>query len=558
MNRAACPHTCWDRRQRRTSGWRLVATARAEQPSGTLSGPHFGLHARLTRCRETDDLLLAIIRLWVPDSTFDEASHQRPIPDRRGRGCGDRLSGRCCCRRRRRAVCSRGGEDDDAERDSPDPARGRDPAGEPVVRLVLRHVPGRRRHPDDRPARRQCVCPIRRREVRARRTSITRTSTAAAPTARRTQRPTSTAGRWTASSRKPSRAGRAAWTRRTRRARTRPPRRDGLPHRSATSRTTGPTRSDFVLQDHMFEPNASWSLPGAPVLGVGVVGVLHAARQSVELRQRDRNALRQSCAPAAERAGVLDARTSDTPIYAWTDLTYLLHKHARDLGLLRRQRHRTRLRGRRRARLRAVTPERRTPRGSGTRCRGSTPSRTTASSATSRSVDNFYTAAKNGTLPAVSWVVPSGAVSEHPPATVSAGQSLRDQPRQRGRCAAPTGTRPRSSWRGTTGAASTTTSRRRRSTRTATACASRPSSSARTRRPGYVDHQTLSFDAYDKFIEDDFLDGQRLDPAHRRPTRPTPDRPRGRRRSSATSPKTSTSPRNRAHPYSSPFTPRPR
>ena len=29
---------------------------------------------------------------------------------------------------------------------------------------------------------------------------------------------------------------------------------------------------------------------------------------------------------------------------------------------------------------------------------------------------------------------------------------------------------------------------------------------------GYIDHQTLSFDAYLKFIEDDFLDGQRLDP----------------------------------------------
>ncbi len=30
---------------------------------------------------------------------------------------------------------------------------------------------------------------------------------------------------------------------------------------------------------------------------------------------------------------------------------------------------------------------------------------------------------------------------------------------------------------------------------------------------GYVDHQILSFDAYDKFIEDDFLNGQRIDPA---------------------------------------------
>ena len=32
---------------------------------------------------------------------------------------------------------------------------------------------------------------------------------------------------------------------------------------------------------------------------------------------------------------------------------------------------------------------------------------------------------------------------------------------------------------------------------------------------GYIDHQTLSFDAYVKFIEDDFLGGQRLDPARR-------------------------------------------
>jgi len=31
-------------------------------------------------------------------------------------------------------------------------------------------------------------------------------------------------------------------------------------------------------------------------------------------------------------------------------------------------------------------------------------------------------------------------------------------------------------------------------------------------KSGYVDQQTLSFDAYAKFIEDDFLGGQRLDP----------------------------------------------
>ena len=31
-------------------------------------------------------------------------------------------------------------------------------------------------------------------------------------------------------------------------------------------------------------------------------------------------------------------------------------------------------------------------------------------------------------------------------------------------------------------------------------------------RRGYIDHQVLSFDAYTKFIEEDFLGGQELDP----------------------------------------------
>ena len=42
-------------------------------------------------------------------------------------------------------------------------------------------------------------------------------------------------------------------------------------------------------------------------------------------------------------------------------------------------------------------------------------------------------------------------------------------------------------------------------------------------KQGYVDHQTLSFDAYDKFIEDDFLNGQRIDPASDGRPDPRPD-----------------------------------
>ena len=40
---------------------------------------------------------------------------------------------------------------------------------------------------------------------------------------------------------------------------------------------------------------------------------------------------------------------------------------------------------------------------------------------------------------------------------------------------------------------------------------------------GYVDHQTLSFDAYLKFIEDDFLGGARLDPRSDGRPDPRPD-----------------------------------
>ena len=42
-------------------------------------------------------------------------------------------------------------------------------------------------------------------------------------------------------------------------------------------------------------------------------------------------------------------------------------------------------------------------------------------------------------------------------------------------------------------------------------------------RRGYVDHQILSHDAYLKFIEDDFLHGQRLDPRTDGRPDPRPD-----------------------------------
>jgi phospholipase C len=42
-------------------------------------------------------------------------------------------------------------------------------------------------------------------------------------------------------------------------------------------------------------------------------------------------------------------------------------------------------------------------------------------------------------------------------------------------------------------------------------------------KSGYIDHQVLSHDAYNKFIEDDFLGGERLDPSTDGRPDPRPD-----------------------------------
>jgi phospholipase C len=254
----------------------------------------------------------------------------------------------------------------------------------------------------------------------------------------------------------------------------------------------------YVLQDHMFEPNTSWSLP-AHLFTVS----LWSARCLV---QGDPT----SCVPGPPaNPPDFSNPTHTPPDYAWTDLTYLLFTHHVSWGYYV---------------YAGAQPDcaddamtcKRLPQNA------RTPSiwnplpwfdtvKEDGQLGNIRPIHNFYLQARTGKLPAVSWVIPAQEVSEHPAARVSVGENY------------------------VTGLINTIM---RGPNWKSTAIflvwddwggfydhVVPPHVDANgygLRVPGimispyakrgYIDHQTLSFDAIAKFIEDDFLGGQRLDP----------------------------------------------
>jgi phospholipase C len=128
-----------------------------------------------------------------------------------------------------------------------------------------------------------------------------------------------------------------------------------------------------------------------------------------------------------------------------------------------------------------------------------------------QSVDKFTAAATAGTLPAVSWVVPSQPVSDHPPAAISAGQAYVTS-LVNAVMAGPdwNSTAIFLAWDDWGGfydhVAPPSVDQNGYGLRVPALLISPWA------KTGAIDHQTLSFDAYDKLIEDLFLHGQRLDP----------------------------------------------
>jgi len=269
---------------------------------------------------------------------------------------------------------------------------------------------------------------------------------------------------------------------------------------------------NFVLQDRMFEPNASWSLPEH----LFMVSEWSALCSQPGDPMSCVNELQNPARPPDAQGG-----NGTAPDYAWTDLTYLLHK--------RKVSWRYYVFAGTEPDCEDDTAMTCTPVPQGAKTPGIwnplpyfDTVREDGQLQNVTSLSSYYDAARRGKLPAVAWINPTGSVSEHPPGLVSAGEKYVTSLVN----AAMRGPEWRStaiflSWDDWGGfydhVAPPRVDQNGYGLRVPGLVISPYA------RKGFVDHQTLSFDAYVKFIEDDFLGGRRLDPATDGRPDPRPD-----------------------------------
>jgi phospholipase C len=326
---------------------------------------------------------------------------------------------------------------------------------------------------------------------------------------------------------------------------------------------------DFVLQDHMFEPVDSWSLPAHLYLVSGWSAHCtstnpdsctndpeQAAAAAQGLSIKDLPAAFRSCMAAhgvtkLSSTSVTDPKViaageaclryltpaqlqlllgnggeeaSQLGLYSWTDLTYLLHKANVSWAYYVQS---------------GIQPDcddnpDQTAAGCAPVAQGDrTPSiwnplpsftdvKEDGQLGDIKNLSSFYTAAEQGTLPAVSWIAPTQANSDHPPANLATGQAyvtnlintIMRGPDWDSTAIFLTW----DDWGGFYDHVLPPMVDQNGYGLRVPALVISPYA-----KQGDLDHQTLSFDAYNKFIEDDFLGGTRLDPATDGRLDPRPD-----------------------------------
>ena len=253
---------------------------------------------------------------------------------------------------------------------------------------------------------------------------------------------------------------------------------------------------NYVLMDHMFGTGRTWSLPE------------HLFMVSDWSARCYRPGDPTSCENEVD--AVDDARFQPAPNYAWTDVTHLLSQNAVSWGYYV---------------FDGTEPDCTNP--ADLTCiplpqsfrTGSiwnplpyfTDVSTDGKLGNIQTVDNFAAAARNGTLPAVSWVVPTNSVSEHPPAPITDGRKyvtyMINQVMQGPDWDSSAIFLAWDDWGGFYDHMVPPNA-------SANGFGIRVPSlliSPYAKR-GYIDHGVHSFDSYQRFIEDVFLGSSRLDP----------------------------------------------
>jgi len=258
---------------------------------------------------------------------------------------------------------------------------------------------------------------------------------------------------------------------------------------------------DFVLQDHMFEPNASWSLPEH---------LFQVSEWSALCTNHNPLSCRNALETPRKSKFVHGHLRSLPPIYAWTDLTYLMHRAKVSWGYYVVNGTEPDCEDNNAVSCAPAKQYYRTP-GIWNPLPYFDTVRSDHQVGNIQSVDRFYGAAQSGTLPSVSWVVPSGDVSEHPPSRISAGQSyVTSLINAIMRSPDWNSTAIFLAWDDWGGFYDHVTPPKVDQNGYGLRVPAMVINSYA--KAGVIDHQTLSFDAYVKFIEDDFLNGQRLNP----------------------------------------------
>ena len=275
---------------------------------------------------------------------------------------------------------------------------------------------------------------------------------------------------------------------------------------------------DFALDDHMFEPVASWSLPDHLYLVSGWSAICSSPAPS-----SCKNEIRGPYTPVQMQQYVDQAINTGTAdvTNAWTDITWLLYNKHVSWAYYVQTGNQPDCENDAAVACPPVAQSYLTP-GIWNPLPVFEDVQKDHQIRNIQPLNNYFSEAKKGTLPSVMWVTPSQADSEHPPASVHQGQAYVT--------AVINAAMKSPDWNSTAiflqwddwggfydNVVPPAVDQNGYGLRVPAMVISPYA------KTGYIDHQTLSSDAYLKFIEDDFLGGSRLNPKTDKRPDPRPD-----------------------------------